>query len=154
MLAALNAHAPPHEITGVLDHAEGVVLTLRTRAGKIVLVDDSDAPRREQTGTLAQGNVYMAQGANYDLTGVLRAQTVTALRGRPLRARPRWKTASRSARCIYSPTGTSTGAMMANQLRPGLASMAYVLADSLRRIALQGTGLADAPLGTIRRELF
>ncbi|MGQ0444119.1 MAG: transposase [Beijerinckiaceae bacterium] len=49
---------------------------------------------------------------------------------------------------------TSTGTMMANQLRLWFASMAYVLADSLRRIALQATGLADAPRGTIRRELF
>jgi hypothetical protein len=82
-LAALNAHAPPHEITGVLEHAEGVVLTLQTRAGKIVRVDDSDAHRRDQIGVLVQGNAYTAQGTNYDSTGALLAQTVTRAKPSP-----------------------------------------------------------------------
>jgi hypothetical protein len=49
---------------------------------------------------------------------------------------------------------TSTATMMANQLRLWFASMAYVLVDSLRRIALQATDLADATCGSIRRKLF
>jgi hypothetical protein len=49
---------------------------------------------------------------------------------------------------------TSTATMMANQLRLWFASMAFVLVDSLRRIALQATDLADATCGTIRRKLF
>jgi hypothetical protein len=49
---------------------------------------------------------------------------------------------------------TSTGTMMANQLRLWFASMAFVLVDSLRRIALQATDLADATCGSIRRKLF
>src|SRR5712691_869367 len=49
---------------------------------------------------------------------------------------------------------TSTATMKANQLRLWFASMAYVLVDSLRRIALQATDLADATCGTIRRKLF
>lgn len=49
---------------------------------------------------------------------------------------------------------TSTATMTANQLRLWFASMAYVLVDSLRRIALQATDLADATCGTIRRKLF
>lgn len=49
---------------------------------------------------------------------------------------------------------TSTGTMKANQLRLWFASMAYVLLESLRRIALQATDLADASCGTIRRKLF
>jgi hypothetical protein len=49
---------------------------------------------------------------------------------------------------------TSTGTMMANQLRLWFASMAFVLVDSLRRIALKATDLADATCGTIRRKLF
>jgi hypothetical protein len=49
---------------------------------------------------------------------------------------------------------TSTGTMMANQLRLWFASMAYVLVDSLRRIGLPATDLADATCGTIRRKLF
>ena len=49
---------------------------------------------------------------------------------------------------------TSTHTMKANQLRLWFASMAYVLLDGLRRIALQATDLADATCGTIRRKLF
>ena len=49
---------------------------------------------------------------------------------------------------------TSTATMQANQLRLWFASMAYVLLDSLRRIALQATDLAHATCGTIRRKLF
>jgi Transposase DDE domain group 1 len=49
---------------------------------------------------------------------------------------------------------TSTATMKANQLRLWFASMAYVLLESLRRIALQATALADATCGTIRRKLF
>jgi hypothetical protein len=49
---------------------------------------------------------------------------------------------------------TSTATMRANQLRLWFAAMAYVLIESLRRIALQSTDLADASCGTIRRKLF
>jgi hypothetical protein len=74
--AALNTHALPHEISGVLEHANGPVLTLRTRVGKIVQVDDSDALRRGQTGVLVAGNAYTVQGTTYDSTGALHAQAV------------------------------------------------------------------------------
>jgi hypothetical protein len=49
---------------------------------------------------------------------------------------------------------TSTWSMRANQLRLWFATMAYVLLDSLRRLALRGTELADATCGTIRRKLL
>ena len=49
---------------------------------------------------------------------------------------------------------TSAGTMRANQLRLWFASMAYVLVESLRRIALPATDLANATCGTIRRKLF
>jgi hypothetical protein len=49
---------------------------------------------------------------------------------------------------------TSTHTMKANQLRLWFASMAYVLLDSLRRLALRATDLADATCGTIRRKLL
>ena len=49
---------------------------------------------------------------------------------------------------------TSTATMRANQLRLWFASMAYVLLEGLRRIALQATDLADASCGTIRRKLL
>jgi Transposase DDE domain group 1 len=49
---------------------------------------------------------------------------------------------------------TSTRTMAANQLRLWFASMAYVLVEGTRRLALQATDLADATCGTIRRKLF
>jgi Transposase DDE domain group 1 len=49
---------------------------------------------------------------------------------------------------------TSTATMAANQLRLWFASMAYVLVDGTRRLALQATDLANATCGTIRRKLF
>ena len=49
---------------------------------------------------------------------------------------------------------TSTATMRANQLRLWFASMAYVLVESIRRLGLQTTGLANATCGTIRRKLF
>jgi len=49
---------------------------------------------------------------------------------------------------------TSTATLQANQLRLWLASMAYVLVESVRRLALGATQLAQATCGTIRRKLF
>ena len=49
---------------------------------------------------------------------------------------------------------TSAATLKANQLRLWFASMAYVLVESLRRLALKATALANATCGTIRRKLF
>jgi hypothetical protein len=49
---------------------------------------------------------------------------------------------------------TSTATLQANQLRLWMASMAYVLVESVRRLALATTALAQATCGTIRRKLF
>jgi hypothetical protein len=49
---------------------------------------------------------------------------------------------------------TSTATMPANQLRLWFASMAYVLLEALRRLALQATGLANATCGSIRLKLL
>ncbi|HEX3485322.1 MAG TPA: IS1380 family transposase, partial [Micropepsaceae bacterium] len=49
---------------------------------------------------------------------------------------------------------TSAATMQANQLRLWFASMAYVLVESTRRLALAGTEFAKATCGTIRRKLF
>ena len=49
---------------------------------------------------------------------------------------------------------TSTHKMRANQLRLWFASLAYVLICALRRIALQGTDLAQATCGSIRLKLL
>ena len=49
---------------------------------------------------------------------------------------------------------TSTATMKANQLRLWLASMAYVLLNRLREVALASTELANATVGTIRLKLL
>ena len=49
---------------------------------------------------------------------------------------------------------TSAGSLRANQLRLWFASLAYVLMTALRRMALQGTELAQATAGTIRLKLL
>jgi len=49
---------------------------------------------------------------------------------------------------------TSTATMRANQLRLWFASMAYVLLNRLRELALAGTELANATVGTIRLKLL
>jgi hypothetical protein len=49
---------------------------------------------------------------------------------------------------------TSSHTMRANQLRLYFASMAYVLTNELRRVALAGTALARAQVSTIRTRLF
>jgi hypothetical protein len=49
---------------------------------------------------------------------------------------------------------TSAASMRANQLRLWFASMAYVLLEALRRLALQATGLANATCGSIRLKLL
>ena len=49
---------------------------------------------------------------------------------------------------------TSCHSFLANQLRLLLSSAAYVLLESLRRLALQGTELTRAQVGTIRLKLL
>jgi hypothetical protein len=49
---------------------------------------------------------------------------------------------------------TSTGQMWSNQLRLYFSSMAYVLLQTLRRVALSGSELATAQCGTIRLKLL
>jgi hypothetical protein len=49
--------------------------------------------------------------------------------------------------------GTSAATMRANRLRLYFSSIAYVLVDALRRLALAGTALARAQVTTIRLTL-
>ena len=49
---------------------------------------------------------------------------------------------------------TSAASLSANQLRLWFASLAYVLVTALRRMALEGTELAQATAGTIRLKLL
>ena len=48
----------------------------------------------------------------------------------------------------------STETLRANQLRLYFSSFAYVLVQALRRLALAGTALAKAQVGTIRLRLL
>jgi hypothetical protein len=49
---------------------------------------------------------------------------------------------------------TSTSTMVANQLRLYFSSVAYMLMQALRRLALSGTEMARAQCGTIRTRLL
>jgi hypothetical protein len=49
---------------------------------------------------------------------------------------------------------TSTATMRANQLRLWFASLAYVLMEAVRRLALAGTEMANATAGSIRLKLL
>src|SRR5260370_41359711 len=64
------------------------------------------------------------------------------------------ETRTRECQIALFAVRASTRTMAANQLRLWFASMAYVLVNGLRRLALQTTDLADATCGAIRRRLF
>jgi len=49
---------------------------------------------------------------------------------------------------------TSTALMRSNQIRLYFSSIGYIVMDSLRRLGLQGTELAEAQCGTIRLKLL
>ncbi len=64
-----------HEVTGTLVTVKGSRLTLRTRTGSVVRVDDSDARRRERSAVLVLGEAFYVMGT-YDATGVLHAAAI------------------------------------------------------------------------------
>lgn len=70
----------PNQLTGLLITARGSNLQLRTRVGKIVVVDASEAIRRERTGDLVKGEPFNVRG-KYDASGVMRA--VYIVRAKP-----------------------------------------------------------------------
>ncbi len=78
--AARVAIGAPHVITGTLVAIGGAQLTLRTRTGKLVRVDDSDAVRHERSAVLVAGKPFTA-GGTYDAGGVLHATVI--LRAKP-----------------------------------------------------------------------
>ena len=55
-----------------------------------------------------------------------------------------WRTESRSSNWGCSPIAPSAHYWWANQFRLLLSSLAYVLMEAIRRLALKGTGLARA----------
>jgi hypothetical protein len=64
-----------HEVTGTLLAIKGSKLTLRTRTGRVVRVDDSGAERHERSAVLVLGEPFYASGT-YDATGVLHAAAI------------------------------------------------------------------------------
>jgi hypothetical protein len=73
----------PNEVTGTLVHISGSFLTLRTRSGKLVRIDDSEAVRHERTGDLVVGKPFNVRG-KYDAVGVLHAAVI--VRAKPSQA--------------------------------------------------------------------
>ncbi|MBV9718049.1 MAG: hypothetical protein JOZ77_01925 [Candidatus Eremiobacteraeota bacterium] len=69
-----------HQITGVLVRVSGSALTLRSRTGRIVRVDDSAAVKLERSSDLVLGEPFIISGS-YDAAGVLRA--VAIVRAKP-----------------------------------------------------------------------
>jgi hypothetical protein len=73
--AARNTIKAPHQITGMLVTIRGSMLTLRSRTGKTVLVDDSYAVRHERSSDLVAGEPFTVRGA-YDASGILHAAAI------------------------------------------------------------------------------
>jgi hypothetical protein len=72
--------AAPNEVTGKLVAIKGSYLTLITRSGKMVRVDDALAVRGERSSLLIVGEAFSAQG-KYDAAGILHAAAI--LRAKP-----------------------------------------------------------------------
>jgi hypothetical protein len=64
-----------HEVTGTLLAIKGSKLTLRTRTGRVVRVDASEARRRERSAVLVLGKPFYVSGT-YDAAGVLHAAAI------------------------------------------------------------------------------
>jgi hypothetical protein len=71
-----------NEVTGTLVEISGSLLTLRTRTGRIVRVDDSDAARHERSAVLIVGKPFNARGT-YDAAGVLHAAAIVRAKPSP-----------------------------------------------------------------------
>ncbi len=73
----------PNELTGTLVGISGSILSVRTRTGRTIRVDDSEAAAHEQTGDLVVGRPFNVRG-KYDAAGVLHA--VAIVRAKPSQA--------------------------------------------------------------------
>lgn len=72
----------PHEVTGTLLKIDGSRLTLRTRTGAVVAVDDSAAVRHERAADLVVGQAFNVHGS-YDALGVLHAALIVRAKPSP-----------------------------------------------------------------------
>jgi PQQ-like domain len=71
-----------NEVTGTLVEISGSSLALRTRTGRVVRVDDSDAVRHERSAVLIVGRPFNVRGA-YDAAGVLHAAAIVRAKPSP-----------------------------------------------------------------------
>lgn len=71
-----------NEVTGTLVETRGSVLTLRTRTGRTVRVDDSDAVRHERSAVLIAGRPFNVRGT-YDAAGILHAAAIVRAKPSP-----------------------------------------------------------------------
>ncbi len=71
-----------NEVTGTLLEISDSFLTLRTRTGRVVRVDDSDAVRHERSAVLIVGRPFNARGA-YDAASVLHAAAIVRAKPSP-----------------------------------------------------------------------
>jgi hypothetical protein len=71
-----------NEVTGTLVEISGPFLTLRTRTGRIVRVDDSDAVRHERSAVLIAGRPFNVRGT-YDAAGTLHAAAIVRAKPSP-----------------------------------------------------------------------
>ena len=73
--------ASPHEITGTLRAVSGSTLTLQTRTGKSVKIDDSQAVQNEEVAPLFVGQPFTALGSSFDANGALVATSIVQAKG-------------------------------------------------------------------------
>ncbi len=79
---AMVSPSSPHLLTGKLLAVNGSTLTLQTRAGKSVKIDDALALRNKQVGApLIVGVPYIVQGSLVDGNGALQATTIVRAKG-------------------------------------------------------------------------
>ncbi|HLY03542.1 MAG TPA: hypothetical protein VKR56_13740 [Candidatus Cybelea sp.] len=71
-----------NEVTGKLIEISGSFLALRTRTGRFVRVDDSDAVRHERSAVLIVGRPFNVRGT-YDAAGVLHAAAIERAKPSP-----------------------------------------------------------------------
>jgi len=72
----------PNEVTGKLVRVNGSFLTLQTRAGKLVRVDDAVAVKHERSAVLVAGEAFDVRG-KYDAAGVMHAAAIVRAKPSP-----------------------------------------------------------------------
>jgi hypothetical protein len=75
-LPAAPRNEAPHQITGILLEINGSTLSIQTRAGETVSIDDTEAARAQQIGVLLVGKAFIIQG-KYDEGRKLHATSVS-----------------------------------------------------------------------------